>query len=369
MAEAGFAAIIPAAGFSSRMGVFKPLLPSGDRLVIERTVDCFIQAGIRDIRAVVGYKSELLVPVLRRLDAQIIINSRFEEGMYTSIQAGVRTLDESIMAFFIIPADCAFVLPGTVRSLLSAYKAEPVSVIYPTYGNRRGHPALVSGRLRELIINSNPDGGLKTLLEEHAGYYREIPVDDPGICIDMDTVGDYQDVSGIACRFPSEEECFNLLKNAKINERVLLHSKEVARIAVAIAESMNAYAGCLLNPGLVMAAGLLHDIARERPEHAKAGAEMISGLGYKAVADIVALHMDIDGRSAEALGEAAIVFLADKMVKENKAVPLEERLSESLAKFEGNPEALENVKDRFNKAILIKKEIEEIIKQKVEGII
>jgi molybdenum cofactor cytidylyltransferase len=370
MAEAGFAAIIPAAGFSSRMGVFKPLLPVGTHLVIEKTVDCFKQAGIRDIRVVVGYKRKLLTPVLERLNIQIVINDKFTDGMYTSIQAGVRTLDDSVKAFFIIPADCPFVEPDTVTSLMSAYRAGHTGVIYPTHNNRRGHPTLISNRLRELIIKSNPEGGLKSLLEKHAGDFKEVPVDDPGICIDMDTVNDYQTVSGMPARFPSEEDCLKLLGDANAGKRVLLHSKEVARIAVAISEHMNS-AGVPgpVNLGLVMAAGLLHDIARERPEHAKAGAEIVSGLGYGAVADIIALHMDIDSKAAAAPGEAAIVYLADKMVKENKARPIEERLSESLARFEGNKEAAENIRDRFNKAMLIKKRVEEIIKGKVEDIL
>lgn len=363
-----FAAIIPAAGFSSRMGVFKPLLPVGTRLVTEQTVDCFKQAGVADIRVVVGFKNELLTPVLERLGVQIIQNNRFADGMYSSIKAGVYTLDESISAFFILPCDCPFVKPDTVSGLAESYCAGPAAVIYPTHDNRRGHPPLVSGRLRQQILNGNPKGGLKTLLEKYADDSKEFPVPDAGINIDMDTAGDYRDVAGKPARFPSEEECLKLLQDAKVNERVLLHSKEVSRVAVKISEYMNSM-GSRINLGLVMAAGLLHDIARERTMHAKAGAEIVSGLGYEDIADIIALHMDIDSNAAEALGEAAIVYLADKMVKENKAVPLEERLSETLAKFENDPRAARNIRDRFNKAMLIKKKVEEILKQSIENLL
>jgi molybdenum cofactor cytidylyltransferase len=369
MTESGFAAIIPAAGFSSRMGVFKPLLPfGGTHLVIEKTVDCFKQAGITDIRVVVGFKRKLLTPVLERLGVQIIINSKFAEGMYTSIQAGVDTLAESIEAFFILPADCPFVEPDTVSGLLIAYQARPAGVIYPTHNNRRGHPALISNKLRGLILKSNPEGGLKTLLEKHARDFLEIPVGDAGINIDMDTVREYQNISGKYTRFPSEEECLKMLKDAKVNERVLLHSKEVARIAVKISEHMNSL-GSRLNLGLVMAAGLLHDIAREQPSHAQAGAEIISGLGYADTAAIAAQHMDIDSNAAEALGEAAIVYLVDKMVKESTIISLEERLSQSLAKFGNDASVVKNIKERYNKAILIKKKVEEILKQNIKNIL
>jgi molybdenum cofactor cytidylyltransferase len=370
MQDAGIAAIIPAAGFSSRMGVYKPLLPVGTRLVIEKTVDCFKQAGITDIRVVVGFKRKLLAPVLERLDVQIIFNSKFAEGMYTSIQAGVETLAESVNAFFILPGDCPFVEPDTVSTLLTAYRSTPVSVIYPTHNNQRGHPVLVSNKLRGLIINSKPEGGLKTLLEKYGTDNLEIPVSDSGINIDMDTAKDYQNISVKLARFPSEEECLKLLKDAKVNERVMLHSKEVARIAVKISEYLNSANACSkLNLGLVMAAGLLHDIARERPSHAQAGAEIISGLGYAEAAAVAALHMDIDNNAAEALGEAAIVYLADKMVKESTIVSLEERLSQSMAKFGHDADAVRNIKDRYNKAKSIKNKVEEILKQSIESIL
>ncbi|MBN2403748.1 MAG: NTP transferase domain-containing protein [Spirochaetes bacterium] len=368
MPGAKFAAVIPAAGFSSRMGVFKPLLPVGSRLVIEQTVDCFKQAGITDIRVIVGFKRELLTPVLERLGVRIIENDRFAEGMYTSVQAGVRTLDGSISAFFILPADCPFVRPDTISGLAAAFQSKPAGVIYPVHGKRRGHPALVSGKFYPLIVKSNPKGGLKALLEKHADDFMEVRVDDAGINIDMDTAQDYQNVSGKPVRFPSEEECFKLLQDAKVSERVLLHSKEVARVALKISEHMNSM-GSRINLGLVMAAGLLHDIAREQSMHAQAGAEIISGLGYGEIADIIAQHMNIDNNAAEALGEAAIVYLADKMVKESSAVPLEERLSESLARFEDDAGAVKNIRERFNKAIIIKNKVENILKQNIESII
>jgi len=60
------AAIILAAGFSSRMGEFKPLLPLGEMTIIERAVRLFEQAGTEDIRVVVGYRANDLIPLLQK---------------------------------------------------------------------------------------------------------------------------------------------------------------------------------------------------------------------------------------------------------------------------------------------------------------
>jgi CTP:molybdopterin cytidylyltransferase MocA len=74
-------AIILAAGYSSRMGAFKPLLPFGDTTVMERSIALFRRAGIRDIRVVVGHNSSELLPLLKRLQALPLLNERYQEGM------------------------------------------------------------------------------------------------------------------------------------------------------------------------------------------------------------------------------------------------------------------------------------------------
>ena len=194
MSEHKLTAIILAAGYSSRMGEFKPLLKIGQNFVIEKILNCFKQAGVADIRVVVGFKCELLIPVLESLGVQTIINHNFPEGMYSSVQTGVRTLDESISAFFICPVDYPLIREDTVKRLASVYRDESESVIYPTHNNRRGHPVLISKRLRNLIINNNPEGGLKSLLRGDASHFKEIPVDDPGININMNTISDYRNI-------------------------------------------------------------------------------------------------------------------------------------------------------------------------------
>ncbi len=94
-------AFILAAGYSSRMEKFKPLLPVGPVTVLERSVQLFSNAGIDDIRVVIGHRAEDLKPLLLRLHIRWIFNERFQEGMLSSVQAGVRTLESSKRAFFL----------------------------------------------------------------------------------------------------------------------------------------------------------------------------------------------------------------------------------------------------------------------------
>lgn len=85
---AGIAAVVLAAGRSSRMRTFKPLLPLGSGSVIERVVRSVSRAGIGDIVVVTGHDSGHLAPVLGELGAREAYNPDWELGMFSSIRAG-----------------------------------------------------------------------------------------------------------------------------------------------------------------------------------------------------------------------------------------------------------------------------------------
>ena len=58
--EQSIAAIVLAAGYSSRMGRFKPLLPIGHATALDRVIDLFLAAGIVEINVVTGHRAEAI---------------------------------------------------------------------------------------------------------------------------------------------------------------------------------------------------------------------------------------------------------------------------------------------------------------------
>ena len=125
------AAIILAAGYSSRMGCFKPLLELGDKTVIEHTVNCFLRVGITDVRVVVGYKADDIIKVVEPLGVRIVRNPYFDQGMYTSVQAGVSSLEKETEAFFIMPADIPLVSVSTIKNIQRSYRLSSKAIIFP----------------------------------------------------------------------------------------------------------------------------------------------------------------------------------------------------------------------------------------------
>ncbi len=181
-------AIILAAGFSARMKGFKPLLPIGEKSFIEHAIALFKSAAIGDIVTVVGHGSEKLIPVVNAASSRYVINDNYHEGMFSSIQQGIRALSHHCDAFFLLPVDIPLVQPATVRQLSVAfYKQSFPMVCYPQYQSRRGHPPLVNSKLIDAILSYGGQGGMRELLRGYEDHAVSIPVEDPFIRLDADT--------------------------------------------------------------------------------------------------------------------------------------------------------------------------------------
>lgn len=187
-------ALVLAAGYSSRMGAFKPLLPLGETTVIEKAVSSFLAAGIQDIRVVVGHRADEVIPVLDRLGVKSIINGHYSRGMYSSVTAGVRSFEPEVQAVFLLPGDNPLVKPQTILELIKFYKESEAGIIYPCFKGLRGHPPLISARYIKSILAWNQPGGLRVLLSNYARDALKVEVADQGVVLDMDNPTDYQKV-------------------------------------------------------------------------------------------------------------------------------------------------------------------------------
>lgn len=189
----GLAGVVLAAGLSARMGAFKPLLPLGERTVLEEAIATLGDGGVADVVVVTGHRGDELVPAIERAGARRAHNPRFADGMYTSAQAGVAALPAGLQAFFLLPCDIPRAGASTVRALARTRAAagDP-AVVYPIHQGRRGHPPLIAARLVAEILGSNPQGGLREVLHRFADEAIEVEVDESGILRDLDTRESYE---------------------------------------------------------------------------------------------------------------------------------------------------------------------------------
>jgi molybdenum cofactor cytidylyltransferase len=195
----GIAALILAAGYSSRLGAWKPLQPLGPSTFIGEAVRRFRTAGVEDIRVVTGHRAEELAPVLRKLEVKEVFNPDYARGMFASVRAGVCRLEPWITAFFLLPVDIPLVQPSTIKALLRTYHSRGALIIYPRFHGRRGHPPLISTAC-VAALPADCDGGLRAFLGRYGAAALDLEVMDEAVILDCDTPEDYRRLQAYASR-------------------------------------------------------------------------------------------------------------------------------------------------------------------------
>lgn len=187
--------ICVAAGLSSRMGAFKPLLPLGDRTIIRTLIATYRSCGINQVILVTGRDADLLEEHVRDLNVLCRRNEQFAEtDMFQSVKLGIRTYLEEGEApseedrILLTPCDIPLVNTHTISALLDA----PDDVCVPVSGGKEGHPLCLSRRVLARILPYTGDGGLRGALRTLGSDVAAIPVDDPGMLLDADTPEDYE---------------------------------------------------------------------------------------------------------------------------------------------------------------------------------
>ena len=369
--ETGISAIILAAGYGNRMGRIKPLLPLGEGSVIGHVAACFRAADVFDITVVLGHRLDAVMPELEKQGLSCVVNERYSQGMFSSIQKGLETQDAHTRACFIMPVDIPLVRPSTLKTLTTAHDAHPGNIIHPVFQGKRGHPPLIPASFASAILNYDGSGGLRRCLASLNSAGLDVAVPDEGVLIDMDTPGDY---ASILDRYdhlaiPNEAEARELLNIHKPDNPLIMgHARAVASVGKAIGKALNR-AGRGVNVPLTAAAGMLHDIARGQPDHARKGAEWIAASGFPKVADVVRQHMDLVFEPSAGVHEAEVVYLADKMVSGSGIVPLQTRKALKEKRFINDPEALKMMTFRMTTALAIQKQIETIVGTSLDSVL
>ena len=182
------AALIVAAGMSSRMGDFKPMLSIGSISIAQRVVATFHQAGIRRIVMVTGFNAVTLERHLAGSGVIFLRNEAYETTqMFDSVKIGLSYLRGKCDAVLFTPVDIPLFTASTVRSLMEA-NAE---LACPVCNGQTGHPIVIDASLFDRILSDSGDGGLKGAVERCGAQMRQIPVDDPGTLHDADTPADF----------------------------------------------------------------------------------------------------------------------------------------------------------------------------------
>lgn len=182
-------AVITAAGMSSRMGDFKPLLNIGSISIAHRVVATLKQAGAELVVVVTGYRAEELERHLARDGVIFLRNPGYASTqMFDSAVIGLDYLKSKCDRILFTPVDIPLFTSETVAGLLAAEG----DVVIPRCSGRTGHPILISSACAARLVRDGGEGGLQGALSRCGMEIKYAEVADRGILHDADTPKDYK---------------------------------------------------------------------------------------------------------------------------------------------------------------------------------
>lgn len=182
------AALILAAGRSTRMGATNKLLAEVDGIpMVLRAVNAALASRATSVTVVLGHQAERLVPLLEGRPLRIVHNPDPDQGLSSSLRAGLSALPDEADAVLVQLADMPRIRATHLDRLIEAFDPAAPRIVVPEYLGQRGNPVLWPRAFIEQMSAIHGDRGARELLERHAGDLRRVVFDDDAVRFDVDT--------------------------------------------------------------------------------------------------------------------------------------------------------------------------------------
>jgi len=191
------AAVVLAAGESSRMGRPKALLPIDGVRFIEKIVSSFQSTKVGKILVVLGHNAEEMRQKIADLPVLIVVNNEYKKGQMSSLVAAIRDIQSrqssaELDGILVHLVDHPYVNPILVDVMIDRFYESKKLIVVPRYHGRRGHPVIFSRSLFSELQDTPLDQGAKAVVHAHQKDTLEIDTEDEGVTIDIDTPEEYR---------------------------------------------------------------------------------------------------------------------------------------------------------------------------------
>jgi molybdenum cofactor cytidylyltransferase len=182
MPEFRCAAVVLAAGASTRLGQPKQLIRIGGESLLRRTARLAVEAGCSPLFVVIGFEAEQMTREQAGLAVETVINPAWQHGMSSSLQAGMQALLRAPTqpdAVLLLVCDQPRLTAEHLRELLAWHRAagtkSEIAITASTYAQRNGVPAVFSTKLLPELLAVTGDHGARDLIRAHAPQVQAIP--------------------------------------------------------------------------------------------------------------------------------------------------------------------------------------------------
>lgn len=193
------AAVILAAGASSRLGAAKQLVEFRGEPLVRRAATAAIEAGAHPVIVVLGARAAEVSAALADLPgANVVMNERWDEGLASSLAAGVREamrLDARCDGVLITTCDQPLVDGAALRELLDVF-GDGARKVAAEYAQTIGVPAVVGRECFESLLELTGDAGAGRWLRARGTEVRRVPL--PDAAVDVDGADDLVTLAALA---------------------------------------------------------------------------------------------------------------------------------------------------------------------------
>ena len=189
------AAIVPAAGMSTRMGRNKLLLAFRDKPLIARAVDTLLESEVDQVVVVLGHEADKVKAELQGRQVTIVENPNYGQGMSTSIRVGLGAVSSGARAIMIYLADQPLLEPEDVNRLTRAFakaREHNKSIVVPFFRGQRGNPVILDASYKEAILDVVGEAGCKRVIKRNPDKVLVVEMETDHVVRDVDRIEDYE---------------------------------------------------------------------------------------------------------------------------------------------------------------------------------
>lgn len=188
--EKKIAAILLAAGESKRLGYSKQLIEYKGIPMINYMIDTIRLGEIEDIFVVLGSHQEEIKNSIKDASVKIVENSKWRDGIHSSVSEGVNSVERYYDAAMIFVVDQPYLFPEIIKKFVYLFHFSDAEIIACRVSGEQIHPVLFRKDMLKYLRNSKNQKTGKHLIQENPPLWLDFT--DEKLLFDIDTKDDYQ---------------------------------------------------------------------------------------------------------------------------------------------------------------------------------
>jgi len=180
--------VVLAAGKSTRMGANKLIAEIGGRPLVRIAAEQALASRANPVIVVTGHQREEVERAVAGLPVKLVDNPGFEDGLGTSLRAGIAAVPDTAAGAIVCLGDMPQVDAPLINKLIDAFDPERGAlVVAPSIEGKRGNPVLWARRFFPDLMKVSGDIGARHLIGENTDAVVEVAVTGDAALTDVDT--------------------------------------------------------------------------------------------------------------------------------------------------------------------------------------